>query len=256
MPRINLDLDFLTHPKSVSIEPLAQLLFIRGLIYSAMHLTDGFLPVKAVRHLAFDLPDYERNHDSELHARGIGCDIVTEASLVEQLINIGMWELGSGGWQIHDYLEYQLSRKDVETYKENKQLAGRSGGLAKAKQVSSKVSSKASGKVLANCSPIPIPIPIPKKEEDKTLVRWHEQAVEFWKAYPKKTGKGNVEKWFKHNKPSDDLFKQMLDKIEQMKLSHDWIKDGGKFIPMPYTWLNQKRWEDELPSPPARKCVL
>ncbi|MCE1033159.1 Pyocin large subunit-like protein, partial [Pseudomonas asiatica] len=30
--------------------------------------------------------------------------------------------------------------------------------------------------------------------------------------------------------------------------SHDWTKDGGQFIPHAATWLNGKRWEDELPA--------
>ncbi|RNF93802.1 hypothetical protein EFK07_03350 [Pseudomonas putida] len=29
--------------------------------------------------------------------------------------------------------------------------------------------------------------------------------------------------------------------------SHDWTKDSGQFIPHAATWLNGKRWEDELP---------
>jgi hypothetical protein len=37
----------------------------------------------------------------------------------------------------------------------------------------------------------------------------------------------------------------MIAKIEQAKTQDDWIKDGGKFIPYPATWLNAKRWEDE-----------
>ncbi|MNY63023.1 hypothetical protein D3C86_1999290 [compost metagenome] len=29
-------------------------------------------------------------------------------------------------------------------------------------------------------------------------------------------------------------------------MSHDWLKDGGKYVPMPTTWLNGRRWEDEV----------
>src|SRR5215813_12619747 len=35
MPRINIDLDFLTHPKTVSIDPLSELLHVRALQYCA-----------------------------------------------------------------------------------------------------------------------------------------------------------------------------------------------------------------------------
>jgi uncharacterized protein YdaU (DUF1376 family) len=83
------------------------------------------------------------------------------------------------------------------------------------------------------------------KEED-ICARWRDQAGVFWKAYPKRKGKGNVEKWFKAHQPTDELLAQMLLKIEELKTTPDWKKENGQFIPMPYTWLNGKRWDDEV----------
>ena len=34
--------------------------------------------------------------------------------------------------------------------------------------------------------------------------------------------------------------------IEAQKKSPQWTKDGGQFIPHPATWLNGKRWEDQV----------
>ena len=68
----------------------------------------------------------------------------------------------------------------------------------------------------------------------------------FYKAYPKKVGKANVEKWFNKNKPNDELFKLIMSKLDMFKKSPDWLKQNGQFIPYPTTWLNQKRWEDEI----------
>ena len=67
----------------------------------------------------------------------------------------------------------------------------------------------------------------------------------FWSAYPKKVGKGAAEKSF--SKLSTALLPQMLSAIDAQKQSDQWKKDGGQFIPNPATWLNQRRWEDELP---------
>jgi hypothetical protein len=145
MPRINLDLDFLTHPKTLSVSPFAQLLFIRSILYSARHLTDGFVPAGAVAYLTHDLFDHT-------HA-----PFPDTGELISQLEAVGWWVKSTGGHTIHDYLEYQLSRTTVENYKKHKQLAGQAGGLAKAKQTPSKHPSKR----LANPTPIPIPIPIP-----------------------------------------------------------------------------------------------
>ena len=69
----------------------------------------------------------------------------------------------------------------------------------------------------------------------------------FWVAYPKKVGKGAAEKAFSKLSPS--LLPQMLSAIDAQKQSDQWKKDGGQFIPNPATWLNQRRWEDELPKP-------
>jgi hypothetical protein len=70
----------------------------------------------------------------------------------------------------------------------------------------------------------------------------------FWKAYPKKVGKGAAEKSFQKYKPDDYLLGKMLKAINAQKKTDQWKKDGGQFIPNPSTWLNQKRWEDETTS--------
>ncbi len=71
----------------------------------------------------------------------------------------------------------------------------------------------------------------------------------FWKVYPRKEGKGACEKWWLQNKPDDVLLGTMLAKIEQAKKTRQWQRDEGQYVPMPSTWLNQKRWEDDYPSP-------
>lgn len=68
----------------------------------------------------------------------------------------------------------------------------------------------------------------------------------FWSSYPKKVGKGAAEKSWKKIKPTKDLLEKMLNAIETAKQSMQWNKDNGQYIPNPATWLNQKRWEDEI----------
>lgn len=70
----------------------------------------------------------------------------------------------------------------------------------------------------------------------------------FWKAYPKKVGKGAAECSFKKFKPDTELLNSMLKALEIQRRSDQWNRDGGQYIPNPATWLNQKRWEDEPPS--------
>lgn len=35
--------------------------------------------------------------------------------------------------------------------------------------------------------------------------------------------------------------------IAKAKASEQWNREGGRFIPNPTTWLNQGRWDDEIP---------
>jgi hypothetical protein len=72
----------------------------------------------------------------------------------------------------------------------------------------------------------------------------------FWKAYPKKVGKDAASKAFAKRKPDDKLLKEILQAVELQKVSDQWTKDGGQYIPNPATWLNQGRWMDELENKP------
>jgi len=70
----------------------------------------------------------------------------------------------------------------------------------------------------------------------------------FWKTYPLKVGKGGCYKTWNdkkkmNNRPS---IEKIISSIEQQKKSERWL-DG--YVPNPETWLNQGRWDDELPAP-------
>lgn len=73
---------------------------------------------------------------------------------------------------------------------------------------------------------------------------YKERFEEFYKAYPKHLKKAEVEKWFYKNKPDETLFKTIITQLEKFKDSKEWKQT--QYIPYPSTWLNQKRWEDEI----------
>lgn len=68
---------------------------------------------------------------------------------------------------------------------------------------------------------------------------------QFWGLYPNKKGKGSARKSFDRavRKVSID---KIIEALQSHRNSHDWMKDGGQFIPHPATWLNQERWDDEI----------
>ena len=71
---------------------------------------------------------------------------------------------------------------------------------------------------------------------------------EFWSAYPKKVKKIKAREAWMKIKPSAALHQKILAAVEAAKNSRQWKKDNGDFIPHPTSWLNQGRWEDELPT--------
>lgn len=68
----------------------------------------------------------------------------------------------------------------------------------------------------------------------------------FWEAYPKKRDKQTSRKAFTKLNVDDKLFNKMMASLSQAKNSYDWQKNNGQYIPYPSTWLNGRRWEDEL----------
>lgn len=69
----------------------------------------------------------------------------------------------------------------------------------------------------------------------------------FWAAYPKKVKKQKSREIWRKLAPDEAQTAQILSALEQQKRSARWRKDRGQYIPDPTTWLNGRRWEDELP---------
>ena len=67
---------------------------------------------------------------------------------------------------------------------------------------------------------------------------------EFWQAYPKKRNKARAKQAFFRIKNIEKVFPVMMQALGRQKVSADWQKDGGQYIPLPTTWLNGERWED------------
>lgn len=68
----------------------------------------------------------------------------------------------------------------------------------------------------------------------------------FWKAYPRRTAKDKAQRAWRKLKPDIVLCRVMAAALEVQKASEAWTHDGGKYIPHAATWLNGRRWEDEV----------
>jgi hypothetical protein len=72
--------------------------------------------------------------------------------------------------------------------------------------------------------------------------------AEFWKAYPRKVGKGAAQRAWNKIKSKADTLQAILKAIAWQRTADQWTKNGGQFIPHPSTWLNEQRWLDEAPA--------
>lgn len=83
-------------------------------------------------------------------------------------------------------------------------------------------------------------------EYEETRKLTYEQFLIFWKSYPRKTGKFLAQKVWSKIKIEEDLFERIMKALEIQKQSDAWRNNNGIYIPHPSTWLNQRRWEDEV----------
>ena len=68
----------------------------------------------------------------------------------------------------------------------------------------------------------------------------------FWETYPRKVGKESALKAWKKLGVDSALLGVIVSAVEKTKATAQWQDEGGKFIPHPASWLNGKRWEDEI----------
>lgn len=68
----------------------------------------------------------------------------------------------------------------------------------------------------------------------------------FWNEYPNKVGKGKAwESWIKLQ-PSNELARKIVQAVRKYKTTTSWKKDNGQFIPHASTFLNQRRFDDDI----------
>ena len=85
------------------------------------------------------------------------------------------------------------------------------------------------------------------EERESCAPATRESAFEtFWKAYPRKTAKGEARKAWAKLDPVGGLLESIMAAVAAQSNSRQWLADNGRFIPHPATWLNNARWEDEV----------
>ena len=68
----------------------------------------------------------------------------------------------------------------------------------------------------------------------------------FWKFYPRKASKDAARKAWNKLNPDQNIMKMIADNVRERVEKGEWRKDNQSFILHASTYLNQKRWEDEV----------
>jgi hypothetical protein len=68
----------------------------------------------------------------------------------------------------------------------------------------------------------------------------------FWRFYPRKAGKEAARKAWAKLRPDAHIMQLILDNVRERVEKGEWRKDNQSYILHASTYLNQKRWEDEV----------
>lgn len=69
---------------------------------------------------------------------------------------------------------------------------------------------------------------------------------QFWDFYPRKAGKEAARKAWNNLQPNEELMALIANNIKERIDKGEWRKDNKSYILHASTFLNQKRWEDEV----------
>ena len=84
-----------------------------------------------------------------------------------------------------------------------------------------------------------------RRREAKEEPDWKPERFRgFWKFYPRGENKQAAIRAWDKLRPSDELIDRMGAALKRQKQSEDWRAGIG--VPYASTWLNQRRWEDEV----------
>lgn len=83
-------------------------------------------------------------------------------------------------------------------------------------------------------------------KKKKKFIAYTPEFEIFYSLYPRHVGKEKAMEAWQELNPDSELQKIIMDAVDKQKLSEQWTKNNGQFIPYPATWLNGRRWEDEI----------
>src|SRR5690606_8367123 len=107
-------------PKMAAVGPIGWGVWLAGLAYCNRNLTDGFIPYHVADRIAgswrvrVPTPDGRVQVWKISRSSGMVGEDLDAEWVIGLLVQAGLWEEVEGGYRVHDYLDYQPSREEVE----------------------------------------------------------------------------------------------------------------------------------------------
>jgi len=144
------------------------------------------------------------------------------------------------GWKIINYIHYRNLR-DEETRREYMRSYMRS--YMKEKRLAVKQKKFNKSLILSNVKHC-LAQADTEADTDTDTKRYSSSFALFWENYPRKVGKATALKSWLKLKPNNELIEKILTSIQEYRKTTQW--QDKQYIPHPASWLNAKRWEDEI----------
>jgi hypothetical protein len=193
------DDNFAEHPKVAARSDAAFRVQVRGICYANRLLTDGFVPASVAE------PWGRR--------------------AVRELVDADMWAEASGGYVIHDFLDWNDSAEEVRSRRDSKRIAGAIGAATRwgdSNSLADGVERSGEGSRFRGGG-------------------LGEGFADFWRTYPRKVGKRTAQGAY--------LLAVGRSSIAEIQAGAECYRDDPNredaFTAHPSTWLNRDGWADD-----------
>lgn len=158
MSWVKLDDAILDNEKILRVGPIGFALHVAAICHCARNLTDGFIAMPRVGTL-LDLSGVHCDKANPIGLPSYGMpssmtgDVMAIGDVVQALVDAGLWHREPGGFRIHDYHDYQPTRAQVESTRDElrtKRAAAGKAGATSRWRTDGKPDGKPDGKRMAN----------------------------------------------------------------------------------------------------------
>jgi hypothetical protein len=161
-----------------------------------------------------------------------------------------------GGWALLNHAKYRAVQ-DAEHRKEQSRLAmqrlraARSGAVSEVSAVNTgeQQLTQAEADSEAKKNNPPAKPARPRAVQSIGFAR-------FWDAYPKKVGKAEAERAWGRLGVDEQMLSAIMAAVAEQSRQPSWRDTTRKYVPNASTWLNGRRWEDQIGSSPVSADVF